>query len=366
MSEPARDTDEPKRILLRSARAGEVQLVGCPDVQETLAELEQTDRSQSPESGLRFVACTWAVPPVTGTIIEETLDRLAETALALWPQWYGAARPTVGDLEPGATAAEWAREVSGSAHPSLLTGWVQEAVARCEQGRLPRTVSLSRATEALQLALAIEPQQFVLALGATTADGEPARLYGLARAAEWFASQTRAGLLILVPTEVVEAGELDNVNFGAIRLPARSEPARELPEEKAGLLIWPFEGGPHPHSRGEQLLADRIQRDPELAGLFQFNQAIQTVRGTVYRADLLCGHAQMVVEVDGYHWHSGWQAFCQDRERDYELTLTGYVTLRLPHDEVVADVDQALEKIRDVVRFRLREDAPTAVESDDG
>jgi very-short-patch-repair endonuclease len=41
-----------------------------------------------------------------------------------------------------------------------------------------------------------------------------------------------------------------------------------------------------------------------------------------------------------------------DRHRDYELLISGYVVLRLPHEQVLEDPAIAVEKIRDVVRFR--------------
>jgi very-short-patch-repair endonuclease len=60
----------------------------------------------------------------------------------------------------------------------------------------------------------------------------------------------------------------------------------------------------------------------------------------------------LVVEVDGYYWHSSPSAFSRDRQRDFELAVAGHLVLRLPHDEVIADVENAVEKIRTLVRFR--------------
>ncbi len=68
--------------------------------------------------------------------------------------------------------------------------------------------------------------------------------------------------------------------------------------------------------------------------------------------DLLWTAGKVVVEVDGYQHHGHRQAFSADRRRDYELTVSGYLVLRLPHDEVLDDVELAVEKIRDMVRFR--------------
>jgi very-short-patch-repair endonuclease len=60
----------------------------------------------------------------------------------------------------------------------------------------------------------------------------------------------------------------------------------------------------------------------------------------------------VIVEVDGYEHHSNRFAFSNDRRRDYELTVSDYLVLRLPHDEVIQDVGIAIEKIRDLVQFR--------------
>jgi very-short-patch-repair endonuclease len=75
----------------------------------------------------------------------------------------------------------------------------------------------------------------------------------------------------------------------------------------------------------------------------------------MYLVDMLWPEGKVVIEVDGYRYHGNRFAFSEDRHRDYELLLSGYLVLRLPHDEVIADVAIALEKIRDVVRFRRKE-----------
>jgi len=66
--------------------------------------------------------------------------------------------------------------------------------------------------------------------------------------------------------------------------------------------------------------------------------------------DLLWRAGRLVIEIDGYRIHSGRTAFGHDRQRDYELLLSGYHVLRLTHDEVITDVARVLEKIHNVVR----------------
>jgi very-short-patch-repair endonuclease len=59
-----------------------------------------------------------------------------------------------------------------------------------------------------------------------------------------------------------------------------------------------------------------------------------------------------VVELDGYSDHATRRAFIGDRQRDYELALSGYTVLRLANDEVMQDFGRAIEKIRNLVRLR--------------
>ena len=121
-------------------------------------------------------------------------------------------------------------------------------------------------------------------------------------------------------------------------------------EEK--VRFWPFTGRPHPCSPGERVIAERLAGDAALASLFHFNQPVITAKGNRYTVDILWAEGAMIVEIDGHHYHSSRYAFAADRQRDYELLVSGYLVLRLAHDEVVSDPNLALEKIRDVVHFR--------------
>ena len=175
---------------------------------------------------------------------------------------------------------------------------------------------------------------------------------GLARAAEWLAQSTSARVLVLVPSALATSSELDSINFGAIHWTRPdSGPQGAMPEEQKD-RVWPTVGRPHPFSPGEQLLAARLASDAGLAGLFAHNAFLRSRHGHSFLVDLLWAEGKVVVEIDGYQYHSGRIAFAADRQRDYELTVSGYLVLRLPHDEVLRDVKLCLEKIRTLVRFR--------------
>ena len=93
--------------------------------------------------------------------------------------------------------------------------------------------------------------------------------------------------------------------------------------------------------------------DAELGALFHFNWLVDTVRGSRPKVDLVWMEGRLVVELDGYPDHTTRRAFISDRNRDYELALSGYTVLRLANDEVQQDFGRAVEKIRDLVRLRL-------------
>ena len=101
-----------------------------------------------------------------------------------------------------------------------------------------------------------------------------------------------------------------------------------------------------------QMLAEALQRDQTLAGLFRFNEWVESSLGSRYLVDLLWPEGRVVVEVDGYFWHSDEATFARDRRRDYELLITGYVPLRIPHQEIVNDLASSVTRIRRVVEFR--------------
>lgn len=341
--------------VLDGIRLGEVRLVRCADV--AVARDQLRIESEQRTGGPRVVLCSWTELCETAVVLEHSIDALARTALALWPRWYG--------LQPEASDAFRQYSPSLLAADALPSGvspaWLQRAADRCRRGQTPRLPKFAAAIEAAQLALAIEPQRLYLVLAQTASTAAVDCLLPFARASEWLAKETRARVVVLVSTELAASSALDSINFNAVDFPvsvssaAASVTGAGAGEEKQSLLVWPFHGNPHPDSPGEQLLAKRLARDAELAGLFAFNQPIQSVRGSTFTVDLLWKAGRVVVEVDGYGWHSGVMAFGQDRQRDYELVISGYLVLRLTHEEIIDDAALAVEKIRDVVAYRRRE-----------
>lgn len=67
------------------------------------------------------------------------------------------------------------------------------------------------------------------------------------------------------------------------------------------------------------------------AGLkgWRANHAVQTTKGRVYFLDIAFPHERLVIEVDGFEFHSDRESFERDRERQNDLVADGWTVLRL-------------------------------------
>jgi len=110
-------------------------------------------------------------------------------------------------------------------------------------------------------------------------------------------------ILVLVPQALGDSRR-DSISFGKIAvdetqpadIPAppdpsltaspwdRSRQSRRSPNQPR-LELGPILGRPHPNSLGEQLLWDRLQRDPLLRGLFSCNHQVTTILQNNYILD---------------------------------------------------------------------------------
>lgn len=350
--------DEYLAAQLEKTPPGQVRTWFCENVFDTLARIES---ALAPHPGKPLAALGWVRAPGVHGAIAEITGALAAIALARWPTWYG---------EPGIFRHEGQGEGIQSAHdervihrvgalwPPLNAAWARLAVRRCRLGERPLPQGFANQVHARQLSLAIAPARLFLALALEAPQPEPVQLLCFARAAAWTARETGAPVAAFVPAVHRQAPELDAITYGALEIgPPEGETTPPHPPDEPPRITLPFiTGQPHPASPGEMLLAQWIARDPELAPLFECNQPIEPKGGGRFVADLLWPGGKLVVEVDGYGWHSSPHAFSSDRYRDYRLLRDGYRTLRLPHDEVMAEPARQCEKIRDVVHSIRRGD----------
>ena len=302
--------------------------------------------------------------PTVKSLIDDILDKLAQVALALFPHWYGHGIPFA---EIDASTPSFDSLLAGRAneHGLLKQGvsmpWLKAARKLCHLGKPPRPREFTPSVQVAQLSLAIDLSPLLIALILRDESPLSDGLHGLARMSEWLARESGSRVIVVVPESLSRSTELDSINFEPIRICSTQDPVETStgracfeppPTRHSQASVFPVIGQPHPFSRGEQLLAKRLAHDQMLAGLFRFNIPVTTRNENRYLVDLVWTEGKVIVEVDGYEFHSDRAAFSRDRHRDYDLTISGYLVLRLPQDEVVEDVELAVEKIRDVVGFR--------------
>lgn len=284
---------------------------------------------------------SWEEVPPQEAVIADSLRHLAELALSLWPSW--------------------------DDHPAPEHSWRVSAEIACRLGVPPVLRRFSPGLQLRELARVLEVRRLVFLFAVGEEEPLPARLLGLVRSAEWIGDQAGAASALLVPEALTEHPELEPVIYRAIRIAAVPETPSTSTEgdgrAAAGSVLdltgraaarARSPGAPHHNSQAERVLKDRLDQDPELRGLVEYNGAVRTARGSVFRIDVLWREGRVAIEVDGFGTHGTERAFYQDRDRDYELTISGYAVLRLPHGDVLSDVEIAVEKIRDVVHFRRR------------
>jgi very-short-patch-repair endonuclease len=338
---------------------GEVKTFLCAQILDILSQIEFTgvyDR--------RLVVQVWDKLPQQDRLITDILQTLAEVAYGLWPAWYSQDGSFL-DEDVVTTEIKLLNQFKcldlKRASQDICLPWLKEAVRACQTRKVPILQEFSRPLQLSQLLLAIEPNHVIIAV--VVADPTPAKhqLLGLAKSVQWLADKTQAPIALLLSEQLASVPELDSVLYGKVSLPVATSVASVgssttttggVVSEEAKHVLVPVIGRPHPFSPGEKLLAERLARDIELGPLFQFNRTVRTAHNKNYLVDLLWANGQVVIEVDGYRYHSNTFAFSRDRHRDYELLISGYIVLRLPHDEVISDVEIALEKIREVVQFR--------------
>ncbi len=337
----------------------QVRLVFALDIHEVHAALVHQavySRDQPRLISIRFDSL-----PRAKLLIADIIGNLADVALAHFPNWYGDRIPfaDIDDSMPSFDSLLTSLAIEqGLLERGVSVAWLKAARKFCHAQKRPLPRDFTASVHIAQLALAIDPLPIVIALMVHDPKPDPAAVHHLARTSEWLARQSRARVLVVVPDALSRSTELDSISFEAIHIATKRERVEPAADSRSRVSVTPLIGYPNPMSRAEQLLAKRLGQDDMLSPLFEFNIQVATRNGNRYLVDLVWLDGRLVVEVDGYEFHSDRETFSRDRRRDYELMISGYLVLRLPQDEVVEDVELAVEKIRDLVQFRRRMGLP--------
>jgi hypothetical protein len=71
--------------------------------------------------------------------------------------------------------------------------------------------------------------------------------------------------------------------------------------------------------------------------------------GAAYKADFLWREERLVVETDGYRFHSSRRAFEHDRMRDQRLTVAGFTVVRLTWRQLTHEPDRVLTTVKNLL-----------------
>jgi very-short-patch-repair endonuclease len=110
----------------------------------------------------------------------------------------------------------------------------------------------------------------------------------------------------------------------------------------------------YPHHRGIAALTRAIQTEPALTRSEAERRLLELIRAAGlpepevnarvgrHEVDFLWCEQQLIVEVDGYAFHSSRSAFERDRRRDAELQAGGHRILRLTWRDVTAETERTV------------------------
>ena len=241
-------------------------------------------------------------------------------------------------------------------YPTLSKKWIDAFLQSYKHNQLPK--GFPNEIMASHLGEMLQSQNLIVIIGIDTTKFKSENLLGIANAINWIAQRTKLRYTLLIPRLLAEQKDLESILYDAEtflleqsidRTQKKSITPTTINEKKHYLL--PVIGKPHPFSQGEIILSQLINLDNDLSGFFLFNQVVTTVKNTHYMVDLLWPEGNLIIEVDGYRFHSSRYAFQFDRQKDYELIVSNFIVLRMTHQEIIEDPKSSLEKIRDVFNF---------------
>jgi hypothetical protein len=245
--------------VFKSAETGRVLSVFCDDVGLVRRQLRVSSEEHRPIPTL--VALEWENAPPLARELEEICSALAEAAHELWPNWYITAEERFEHARPADLPL--ARLIVELMETPILASasWLREAWELARERRLPIVSRVSAAEQVRQLSQALDPSRLIFALSVARPDVSPARVRGLARAAEWLAHESRAKVMLLLPFSWQGHSELDHVTYGALSVQANEAPGLEwggdgsplLPDAPVQVVLGPVVGRPHPASAVEKL-----------------------------------------------------------------------------------------------------------------
>lgn len=120
------------------------------------------------------------------------------------------------------------------------------------------------------------------------------------------------------------------------RRPVGAEATTTLPSRTSGKTRDP-----------QQILTAMVKADSELGDLGWEEDFVGAIPGRKYEIDLALCDTRLGVEVDGWQYHGKHkESFLRDRDKDYLLTLHGWVIIRVQAGLITSDPEESLNRIR--------------------
>lgn len=135
-----------------------------------------------------------------------------------------------------------------------------------------------------------------------------------------------------------------------LRLRVRAEQQRNGIRRLRSLLAERDDKGRPSASRFETRL-NRLFLSAGLPGLREFT--IWDGGEFVARVDFCFPEAKLIVEADGYRWHSNRRAWQRDRERRNRLTSLGWQVIQVTWEDLTRRPDRTIDRVRSMLQPRL-------------
>ena len=107
-------------------------------------------------------------------------------------------------------------------------------------------------------------------------------------------------------------------------------------------------------SQAERLLFQYLEARSTTAGKFRANVRLDIRFGNrAMEVDFLADKAKVVIELDGYYHFQSSESYRRDRRKDIALQQKGFWVLRFLSEDVIANLEEILATIDQVLSLRL-------------
>jgi very-short-patch-repair endonuclease len=331
-------------------------------------------------------------PRSSNKVIDLAINSMAQATLDLWPDWYDletVQSPLESLIDFDTNTSNMFKVLERASRiRDVEPLWLKNTLTKCVYNNQPPFFAdYPKEIQVKQLTLALGHKYSGLKIIYSLEDVDSgSSLVETVKASQWLARNTGLEVIVFLPEELkahpaindlpivdppqkIKSEKSKGLSKGKIEGNNNPQPGKleghldpidfglDGEDEDIEYTPHPFvvkEGVPNIQSPGELMLHNYISKSKSLSSLFQFNVPVIAYNKKRLIVDILWKEGKLIIEVDGYQFHGSQKAFIEDRNRDYILMLSGYRVLRLAHSEIIRSVQNAGEKIKNVVKYIKR------------